>query len=390
MKTPAGPSKGWPGSSRRTGSTSPTSTALRRPPRLRRTNWRLSCNNTWKSSTADPHPPRTPAQGARWTSTIRASRPPRAYLDELSGPRPPRRGRHRRAQGRTTPSCTPDGANALRSLRDLKRLGASWTESAALVRVGLDRIGTLADAEPDALASRLVDHIAADRSASIQAAAELARDTAVGLMVQVSPRFARTGGPGPSEAKALAQVLSGQDGGPGAAGEIDTSLLPDTATLRRLFGDLDDCACYDCMSMSGPNAYYAQLLYFESRNDCAWRRLLKTRPDLVDLEPLVRQRGDRVSAHRPGERGARERGRPPRLDRGSARRDRRLAPRGDPPARHDLSALRSTCVSMSDRSELHAERESSPQPAGAATSWVVRDRATHKRWTLQRVTESLT
>ncbi len=103
-------------------------------------------------------------------------------------------------------------------------------------------------------------------------------------MVQVSPRFAKTGGPGPSEAKALAQVLSGQDGVPGEAGEIDTSLLPDTATLRRLFGDLDDCACDHCMSMSGPNAYYAQLLYFESRNDCAWRRLLKTRPDLVDLE----------------------------------------------------------------------------------------------------------
>src|SRR5262249_23753141 len=58
---------------------------------------------------------------------------------------------------------------------------------------------------------------------------------------------------------------------------------------------------------------------------------------------------------------------------------------------HDsiYQALKRTCLTISNRDDLKVEREPNPLK-GEVTVWVVRDKGTHKRWALHRVTESLT
>ena len=57
---------------------------------------------------------------------------------------------------------------------------------------------------------------------------------------------------------------------------------------------------------------------------------------------------------------------------------------------HDsiYQVLRTTCLSIADRTGLTAVKETIPLVAGEATAWIVRDAG--KRWTLHRVAESLT
>ena len=105
----------------------------------------------------------------------------------------------------------------------------------------------------------MADGIAPGRASEIHASAGLARDASVAIMVAASPRFAPVNSPGPAD------------------GAIDPSLLGDGATLRKVFGDLDDCGCQECRSLTGPLRYFADLMDFVRRHDAAWRQLMRRR-----------------------------------------------------------------------------------------------------------------
>jgi len=266
-------------------------------------------------------------------------------------------------------SITPAGVAALRTLRGLKRLGTSWSETAALYGSGYGGVGDIADAVPEVFALRIADDIPSDRADKIHTSAGLARDAAIAIMVASSPHFAPVNSPGPAD------------------GAIDPSTLGDGATLRKLFGDLDDCGCQECRSLTGPLSYFVELVDAARGNTAIWLQLMRRRPDLVDLElscPNAEQEMTYIDRVLETLENAVALPLPVSLPKGQTA----AAVLGATPLDDSIyQVLEMTCLSIADRSALKAVKETIPLPAEAA-AWIVRDGG--KRWTLHQVAESLT
>jgi Tc toxin complex TcA C-terminal TcB-binding domain/Neuraminidase-like domain len=265
---------------------------------------------------------------------------------------------------------TPDGVAALRALRGLKRLGTSWSETAVLHAHGFGSVGDVANAVPEVFALRIADDIPSDRADQIHASACLARDAAIAVMVASSPHFAPVNSPGPAD------------------GAIDPSTLGDGDTLRKLFGDLDDCGCQECRSLTGPLSYFVELVDSARGKPAMWAQVMRRRPDLVDLElscPNAEQEMTYIDRVLETLENAVALPLPVSVPKGQTA----AAVLGATPLDDSIyQVLKTTCLSIADRSALKAVKETIPLLPAEATAWIVRDGG--KRWTLHQVTESLT
>lgn len=161
----------------------------------------------------------------------------------------------------------PDGVVAdLQSLQALKRAGASWDFSQSLLDRGIRSMDTIVNLGRRSLEDLLADDPHADEIADVHATATTYGALGIGLINSIAPAAWGVG----------SAVMRSQT--------PTASQLAENATLRRLFGALEQCACEPCLSVLSPAAYYVDLLRYVDSNPMAAYTLKQRRPDLYDLE----------------------------------------------------------------------------------------------------------
>lgn len=160
---------------------------------------------------------------------------------------------------------------SLLPLQRVKRLSASWGETASLIGAGVRTLTHVIDAGPLGLAAMLGGIEQRPRAAELHAAATRSRDSSLVLLANAAPRFNPT---------SIAKFTP--------APAMDLDKLKDYPTIQGLFGDLDSCACQSCGSVLSPAAYLVDLLQFiktaADAPSSAFAALMQRRPDLIDIE----------------------------------------------------------------------------------------------------------
>lgn len=162
----------------------------------------------------------------------------------------------------------PETTKALRKLQHLKRLNASWDEASVLINKGVDDAEEISNFNKDQLKDILGEQIAIDRINQIHDQSTAIVGKSIGILANFLPMAYGVGSAVMTD-KSFAAHKSQING---------------NATLRRLFGDLDNCACDPCLSVLSPAAYLADLLKFIDASLDVRLELESRRPDIFDLE----------------------------------------------------------------------------------------------------------
>jgi hypothetical protein len=161
----------------------------------------------------------------------------------------------------------PDGVvTDLHCLQALKRAGASWDLTQSLLDRGISSMDTIVNLGRHSLEDLLQDDPHADEIAEVHATAAIYGALGLGLINTMAPAIWGVG-----SAVMRSQTPTAPE-------------LAENATLRRLFGALEQCACEPCLSVLSPAAYYVDLLRYVDSNLMAAYTLKQRRPDLYDLE----------------------------------------------------------------------------------------------------------
>ena len=161
----------------------------------------------------------------------------------------------------------PEGVVAdLHSLQALKRAGASWDLTQSLLDRGISSMDTIVNLGRHSLEDLLQDDPHADEIGDVHDSAVMFGSVSIGVFNAMGPALWGVG-----SAVMRSQTPTAPD-------------LAENATLRRLFGALEQCACEPCLSVLSPAAYYVDLLRYVDSNLMAAYTLKQRRPDLYDLE----------------------------------------------------------------------------------------------------------
>lgn len=168
-----------------------------------------------------------------------------------------------------TDALPSDLAPAVRRLQQLNTLGARWEHVAQLIDTGLDHVGLITEYSRDQFEARVAMRMDAQSIERIYGSAQAMKAASVGLMGYLQPML---NGVASAVQTSLKDV-------PGATEQIESS-----PTLRRLFGNIDSCACDPCISVLSPPAYLADLLKFIDARGRAGQVLRARRSDIYDLD----------------------------------------------------------------------------------------------------------
>ncbi len=162
-------------------------------------------------------------------------------------------------------------ARSLRKLQRVKRLGADWRETGALINADIVSAFDIVNLGPERLQDAMAWRMDASRSQALYDKAKEIHDTGLTVLVNAHPSFSPT--------SVAAMPISGA-----------THAAQD-ANLRSLFGAPDGCECPHDLSVLSPAAYFVDLLKFLDPNPAtkAWPDgpiglMGGRRPDLLQLE----------------------------------------------------------------------------------------------------------
>lgn len=168
-----------------------------------------------------------------------------------------------------TEALPSDLAPAVRRLQQLNTLGARWEHVSHLIETGLDHVGLITEYSRDQFEARIAMRMDAQSIERIYGNAQAMKAASVGLMGYLQPML---NGVASAVQTSLKDV-------PGALQQIEGS-----PTLRKLFGNIDGCACDPCISVLSPPAYLADLLKFIDASGHAGQVLRARRSDIYDLD----------------------------------------------------------------------------------------------------------
>ena len=168
-----------------------------------------------------------------------------------------------------TEALPSDLAPAVRRLQQLNTLGARWEHVSHLIETGLDHVGLITEYSRDQFEARVAMRMDAQSIERIYGNAQAMKAASVGLMGYLQPML---NGVASAVQTSLKDV-------PGALQQIQGS-----PTLRKLFGNIDGCACDPCISVLSPPAYLADLLKFIDASGHAGQVLRARRSDIYDLD----------------------------------------------------------------------------------------------------------
>jgi hypothetical protein len=153
----------------------------------------------------------------------------------------------------------------LHRLQALKRAGASWDLTQSFLDRGIDSMDKIANLGQRTLEDLLDGDPHAEEIADVHARAVMVGSVSMGLLSAMGP------------------AVWGVESAVMRSHAPKDPQLADNATLRRLFGALEQCACEPCLSVLSPAAYFVDLLRYVDSNPWAARTLKQRRPDLYDL-----------------------------------------------------------------------------------------------------------
>jgi Tc toxin complex TcA C-terminal TcB-binding domain/Neuraminidase-like domain len=162
----------------------------------------------------------------------------------------------------------PDTTSALKKLQHLNRLNARWDEASTLINIGIDDAEEITNFGKDQFKAMLKGQLPEQRLEAIYNQANALKAVSIGLLGKIQPLLH-----GVSPAVMADRRLA-----------IHKNQIEENATLRKLFGALDNCASDPCLSVLSPAAYLADLLTFIDASPAVRNELEKRRPDIFDLE----------------------------------------------------------------------------------------------------------
>ncbi len=163
--------------------------------------------------------------------------------------------------------------NTLQQIQRVQKLSANWTEAGVLLNNNLHSALNIVQRGRDGFVKTVGEVIPLERAEGLFDAAQYVHDRTIALIGNV----------------AISARNSTFEPFVHATDQTDHPALKDYPNLRKLFGNLDTCACTHCQSVLSPAAYFVDVLRF-LEPDLEWGYrvplfvLWSRRPDLVDLE----------------------------------------------------------------------------------------------------------
>jgi Tc toxin complex TcA C-terminal TcB-binding domain/Neuraminidase-like domain len=154
----------------------------------------------------------------------------------------------------------------IKRLQHLKQVGVSWNNVEQFIDRGIDSIPKIANYGREQLHIVFGNTFSEEEINDIHDTAQTHYTVGTGMLSLFYPALFGTG-------IAVMEPQKPTDG-----------QLSENATLRRLFGALEQCACDPCLSVLSPAAYFVDLLRYVDTSILASFTLKKRRPDLYDLE----------------------------------------------------------------------------------------------------------